>query len=622
MTIRRRATQIATVSALALNTALAPLAFAQPAPERAATARRADVSSADAMARHDYEACQARDEAQFRDAIERVTVTALESSIRGLDYRPIVAEAWRKGDIDAVLTHRVEVVLEELKQETSWSELIKSLASKETQQRLAQSAAERVYGSEDMRRAIETLAVSVGKVVGQRLELATVDAAEPTTRCLEAFLGPRYGTTVARVVATDAGKEFAIDAAKGVAPVSRGSVLVESKEGLAGLVAVIMRRQLGGLASKVGQRLVGAVLGRVVSVVAGGIGVVLIAKDIWELRNGVLPIIATEMKSPATRDKVQAELASSVATEIEAHLKEIGKRTADRVIDVWREFRRAHAKVLELTERNAEFKSFVDNVSPTNLARLDEVVALQLPVGGEARLLSRVADGSLAEAVQKWPAGVFEIARDRRSLEAGFMWRALAGDALIPKVLEFEIHRAADPGQLTKAGLERILRLDERVAISRLAPLPTRDLEPLMELDDADLKRLARALGATELASLSGYLTTLDRPAAKRMLTTVAQSPARMQWVAPAHVREAILASRDQAAAVDMMLRGGEIMDLGEFMKNVEEVRSGAISPRLLLWRYPVGLAVVAIMALAVLLLVWRAIWGRRPSRVHETPQA
>lgn len=622
MTILRRATRIALASVLAFHAPLPQAVLAQSAPERAATARRADASRLDAAIRQDYEACQARDEVQFRDAIERVTVAALENSIRGLDYRPIVAEAWRKGDIDAVLTRRVDTVLEELKQETSWSELIASLASRETQERLAKAAAERVYSSDDMRRAIETLAVSVGSVVGQRLELATVDAAEPTTRCLEAFLGPRYGTTVARIVATDAGKEFAIDAAKGVAPISRGSVLIESKEGLAGLVAVIMRRQLGNLASRVGQRLVGAVLGRVVSVVAGGIGVALIAKDIWELRNGVLPIIATEMKSPSTRDKVQAELASSVATEIEAHVKEIGKRTADRVIDIWREFRSAHVKVLELAESNAEFKTFIDSIAPSNLARLDEIVALQLTSGGEARLLSRIADGSLAEAVQKWPPGVLEIARDRRSLEAGFKWRALAGDSLIPKVLEFEIHRAADPSRLTRTGLKRILDLDERVAISRLAALSARDLEPLLELSDLDLRRLSRALGRAELASLSGYLTALDRAAVKRLLASVAHNPSRMQWIAPERVRSAILTSRDQAAAVEMMLRGGEILDLGEFVKDIDLVRSGSVSPRLLLWRYPVALSAVAVIALAVLLLAWRAIWGRRPPRTRAAPEA
>jgi len=626
VTIRFQVVGLTLAGGLLVGAAV-PLAVAQttaPAPAQSPSNTTAQPSgtSRPIAQRHEYEACQSRDEAQFREAVERVTLQSLTVSIRGLDYQPIVAEAWRAGKIDDVVSRRVDAVLEELKQETSWSELISSLASRETQEKLARAAAERVYGSPEMRRAIETLATSVGRSVGERLELATTDASEPTTRCLEAFLGPRYGSTVARIVATDAGKEFAIDAGKGSAPVSSGSVLVESKEGLAGLVAVIMRRQLGNLSARVGQRLVGAVLGRVVSVVAGGVGVVLIAKDIWELRNGVLPIIASEMKARSTRDKVQAELSISVATEIEAHLKEIAKRTSDRVIEIWHEFRRAHAKVLELAEANAAFKQFMDNVSPANLARLDEVVALQLPQGGEARLLSRVADGSLAEAVERWPAGVLEIARDRRSLEAGFKWRALAGDGLVPKLLELEVHRLADPDQLTRAALQRILRLDDRVASGRLAALARRSLEPLLDVGDADLRRLARTLGESELASLSSYLTALQGPASHRLLAAVAEVPSRMHAVAPSHVREAILASRDQRAALDMMLRSGDLLDLGEFLRDVEVARSGAVSPRLLLWRYPGALAVAAVAGLALLLLLWRAVAGRRPRRPGGATQA
>ena len=93
------------------------------------------------------------------------------------------------------------------------------------------------------------------------------------------------------------------------------------------------------MAARVGQRIVGSVLARLVSVVAGGIGIVLIAKDIWDLRNGVLPIIATEMKSKENKDKVQEELAKTFAEQISGHIQEIGAATADRVIEIWREFR-------------------------------------------------------------------------------------------------------------------------------------------------------------------------------------------------------------------------------------------------------------------------------------------
>lgn len=566
-----------------------------------------------AMSRDDYEACQARDGTAFRDAIERVTVKALETSVRGLDYQPIVAEEWRRGNVDETMARRVDAVLVEIRQETSWSELITSLASRETQEKLAKAAAERVYRSDDMKRAIEALAVGVGREVGRRLELATNDAAEPTTRCLEAFLGPRYGATVARVVATEAGREFAIDAAKGTAGVSRGTLLVDSKEGIAGLVALIMRRQIGNLSARVGQRLVGTVIGRVVSTVAGGIGVVLIAKDIWELRNGVLPIIASEMKAPATRDKVQAELAGAIAGEIEAQVRDIGKRTSERVVEIWNEFRRAHAKVLELAERSPEFKRLLDNVTPEKLGRLDEIVALQLAAGGEAGLLSRVADGSLAEAIERWPAAALEIARDRRSLDAGFKWRALAGDSLLPKVVEFEVHRRADPDELKRTSLGRVLGLEDRIAATRLASLRARALEPLLELGDGDLKKLARALGEVELASLSGYMTSLDKPAGQRLLAAVALSPSVMQWVAPGPVREAIIASRDQAAALGIMLRSEELFDVGQFLRDADSVWAGSVSPRVLVARYPIALAAAVLLALALVLLVLRAVFGRRP---------
>ena len=79
---------------------------------------------------------------------------------------------------------------------------------------------------------------------------------------------------------------------------------------------------------------------------------VLIAKDIWEFRNGVLPIVATEMKSKSTKDLVETELAKSISDQINEHTREIAAATADRIIEIWREFRRGHAKVVELAERN------------------------------------------------------------------------------------------------------------------------------------------------------------------------------------------------------------------------------------------------------------------------------
>jgi hypothetical protein len=571
---------------------------------------------AQAASRAEYEACQARDETSFRAAIEALTVKALEKGLAGMDYRPVVAEAWTRGDVDLVMARRIDEAIEELRQETGWLALIESLASKDAAEKLATSTAERVFQrSEKMRAAIEGIATFVGRDVGKRIELATADAAEPATQCLRAFLGPRYGSTVAGVVSQDASRQFIVDPSKAAAQISTGQVLVEGSEGLTGAVILLVRRQLSNMATRVGQRLVGAVLGRIVSIVAGGVGVVLIAKDIWELRHGVLPIIATEMKSPATRDKVQQELARAMSEQMTEHVRDIGAKAADRVVEIWLDFRRAHAQVLSLAEKNENFRTFLDTVKPASLGRLDETVSLVLASEGETGVLKRLGDGTLREAVERLPAPAFDIARDTRSLESAFQWLNVAGES-ISKVTELEIHRHNAPAEFSKAGLARILALQDRVAISRLASLKGTVRTPLMELDDDHLRRLARALAAPELESLSGYMTGLERSAGQRLLSAVAQSPAKMQIMASPGVRGAILQSQDQAAAIGMMLRSDALFNPGDFASDAALVREGKVSPWLLWSRYPVALSVFGFVGLMVLLVIWRLLFGRRRVRV------
>ncbi|NJR31332.1 hypothetical protein HC762_00915 [bacterium] len=84
------------------------------------------------------------------------------------------------------------------------------------------------------------------------------------------------------------------------------------------------------------------------------------------------------------------------------------------------------------------------------------------------------------------------------------------------------------------------------LAITRLAALQPSAREALFELDRGALVRLARNLDGPQLDSLSRYLTSLEKGPAQRILSAVAQSPARMAELSPPRVRDAIIASRDQ----------------------------------------------------------------------------
>lgn len=567
--------------------------------------------SAHALTRGEYEACQARDEAGFRNAIDALTLAALEKGLTGVDYKALVDDEWRRADMNAVIDQQVDQAIDQVREESSWGQLLRSLASKDKAQELATTVAERVYRSDAMKKSLEMLAAGAGRTLARRIEAATVDTAEPAKACMQAFLGPRYGTTVASVVSRNAGNEYAIDPSRAAAQISTGQVVAEGTEGIAGAVVLLVRRQLSNMAARVGQRLVGSVLGRLVSVVAGGVGLVLIAKDIWDFRHGVLPIIADEMKSADTKAKVREELAKSISEQIGDHLKDISGKTADRVVEIWQEFRRAHAKVLELAEKNPAFKAFLDSVKPTSMPAADEIVALVLAGEGEAGIDKRLKDGTLQQAVSSWPPQAREIARETRSIETAFQWVAVAGNDL-QKVLDYEIYRRARPQDFSRASLQRLLDLQDRVAITRLAGLTPAVRGALFELEPAELKPLARALGESELDSLSRYLTQLDRPAGQRLLRAVAQTPQRMQVLGDPAVRDAIIASRDQSAAVSMMLRTSSVPDPTAIFENVRLVADGKVSPMLLWHKHPLALGGLGIGTLIILLALGRLLFGRR----------
>lgn len=568
--------------------------------------------SAQSLSKAEYEACQARDEGTFRTALKSLSIRALNAGIANVDYRAAVSDQWRKVGMDAIVDARVDAAVEEVRQETSWANLLTSLASQQKAQELATAVAERVYRSDPLKAGLEKVAAGVGGEVGKQMELATRDVTEPALACLKAFVGARYGETVARAVIGTGGKDVVLDPGQGAANVSSGAVLRESSTGIAGAAVLLMRRQLANMAARVGQRVVGSVLARLVSVVAGGVGLVLIAKDIWELRNGVLPIIATEMKSVESKDKVQQELARSFSELISQHVDEIGAATADRVIEVWRDFRSAHREALGLAERNEQFKAFLDSLSPTVLPRLDEVVALILAAEGESGLVRRLGDGTLGTAVNKLPDPAMSIARETRSIDAALKWTALAGGDL-PRVVELSLYRRTDPDTLSRPSLQRLLAIGDSLAIVRLASVDRTARDTLFELDNAELKNLGRNLSEEELVSLARYLTGLDKSPRERVLKAVAADPAKIHALSSARVREAVLSSSDQAAAVGMMLRNAPMLDAAVLGEDVGLVLDGRVSPVLLWEKHPVVIVLAGMLVLILLALLRRLIFTRRP---------
>jgi hypothetical protein len=193
----------------------------------------------------------------------------------------------------------------------------------------------------------------------------------------------------------------------------------------------------------------------------------------------------------------------------------------------------------------------------------------------------------------------------------------LAGDSL-PKVVELEIHRRASPDSFTKGGLQRLIGLDDRLAALRLAALPSAARDVLFELDSPALVKLARGLDERELESLARYLTALEKASAQRVLSVVGQSPARMAELASPRVREAVIASRDQAAAVAMMLQVASLPDPSVLIAHTRLVLDGRVSPVLMWEKHTLAVVAASLLSLMLLLMLKRLLFPARPRIVVQ----
>lgn len=564
--------------------------------------------------------CAVDNEEAFRARLVALTDNAFRNGLGRIDFNLAVDDQWRENRMDALIDRLVDEQTEIVKDETDWDQLLASLVSSEKLQSLAEQLATRVYRSDAFKEATIDLATDAANSVAAEVELATLDAAGPAVRCVRAYLGSRFGSTIARMVADDTRTSFAPDPQAGTADVGVGDLAVSSQEALAGIMVLAARRLFTRITQRIGQRVVGVVVARVVSTVAGGVGVLLILKDVWDLRNGFLPTIADEMKSDDSKQGVRVEMAKALEEQTTAQISVISSAIADRIIDVWREFQVANAKVVELAGEIPDFKRFLGAVRRDDLPRVDRIVGIILQSEGRDGITWRLGDGTLATAVSRLPGEAIEIASDTRSLSEAFAWQRAAGDRL-GSVLQSGLHRELNAAALTPRALQRLLDVDDGLALGKLRILDPVALEALTEFPIDELRALARRLSGDELNQFSAYLTALSPDARRTMLDLTGGDPARIRKLTPNYVRNAVIASRDQSAAVNMVLRNGPLFDLPAAERDVRAVLDGAVSPVLLWPSHPVVVVAAGVGVLLILLFFNRIFGGGSGGRRGREPK-
>mgnify|MGYP006275295085 CR=1 FL=1 len=596
----RSATALVTASAIALTAIL---------PQRPAYAQtNSDATAARTLSPSE---CRQLDDQNVRAAIQSITERRLKAELSGLNYAALVQQQWTDTGMDARIDEQIDIAIQEVRADTDWFDRAYSTISREQAEGFAVAVAEKTYTSEAFRNAMADLTTAIGEDIGGRLETAAAAASGPAVSCMRLALEARYGGAIAQTFVQQTETSLDVAAQSGTPAITTGDLVFESSEAIGGLLLVMTRRMIARMVAQMGRRLAGAIATRIVSSFTGLIGLALIVKDLIDAGEGVFPLIEERMKSDDSKQLIKTEIAESISGFVNENVESISQETAANMFAMWQNFQDRYDLLLSLADQNAAFKDFLRERETGELGRLGEIVELTVQQEGEPAVFRRLEQSSLKTALDTLTLDGVEIARQTRSLDTAIAWSELAGDR-IDEVLRFDVYSRIRPEQISQAELNRLLSVDDSTAVYRLAALPAVGRERLLALPPAKVRSLATRLNEEELAALARYETQLSAPSARALLDSVSANPARMEKLARSGLQDAVLASADQDAAIDMLLDPGGYFSLFGMVNDFGKVRAGQVEPRVFVEAYTWTLAVTALALLIFIILVARLIRGRR----------
>ncbi len=601
--VLRSFTALATAVALVLGSiSPPPAAYAQTQPLQGAR----DPAPAPSPAQ-----CRELNDEDIRAAIGTITEQRLKRELSGLNYAALVQTYWTRTNMDRRIDERVDIAIREVRAGTGWLDRAYSTISREQAEKFAVAVAEKTYDSDSFRAAIADLTTAIGEDIGSRLERAAASASDPAIACMRLALEARYGGAIAQTFEQQSAQTLDAATRTGAAPITTGDLVLESGQSIAGLMLVMTRRMIARMVAQMGRRLAGAIATRIVSSFTGLLGLALIVKDVIEAGEGVFPLVEERMKSDESKKLIKTEIAQAIAGFVGENIETIAEDTASNMFAVWQAFQQRYELLLSLADASSAFSDFLRQREPEELARTGEIVELVVAQEGRSGVLARLENGSLKTALDTLTIDGIEIARQARSLDTGLAWAQLAG-ARAGEVLRFNVYSRIAPDQITARELDALLSVDDARAIFRLAALPGTARERLLRLPPAQVRGLASRLDEDELLALARYQGELSASAARALLDGVAADPQRMARLARPGLQTAVLASRDEAAAIDMLLNPGGSFSLFGLASSFGKVRDGQVEPRVFVEAYLWTMFVAAAGGLILLLVLFRLIRGRR----------
>ncbi|MGB8870914.1 MAG: hypothetical protein WCC96_16940, partial [Rhodomicrobium sp.] len=466
--------------------------------------------------------------------------------------------------------------------------------------------------------ALDELATGVAKDAGAQIEAATSKVSNPIVACVQTALQSRYGGAIAQVFAQESQKNLEAKAEQPAIKIGTSDLVLNNAASISGIVILVTRRVIAGVVEGIGDRIAGVVASRIISSVAGLIGLALIAKDIYEAGEGVFPIVSERMKSDETKAVIKDEIGKTIQADITQQVGTIAQETADRIYAVWLDFKQKYKLLLSLSEKNPDFAGLLKDTRLDQLSKLGQIVGILYSSEGENRIFARAAGGSLSKALLDLDDAGLTIATERNSIGDALRWKAVAGQDL-PRVVDTGIYRWLPAEGLSHETLEKLLSLNDRIALGRIANLTPQERDLILNMPADQVRDFARRLSDRQLAAFADYERRLEPGAARALQHAVSETPSVMGELSGEGLQQAIYGSRDQLAALNMVIHeDASLFSYGRIVKDAELVRNGDVGYRVFWQRYWLSLALAGFVLLLLLSWLRRLLFSRPQIVIKE----
>src|SRR5215475_252796 len=293
------------------------------------------------------EQCGTLSDAEVQDKIRALASAGLKTELEAINYVELVNTYWSKTNAASRIDSAVDAAVAEVRSDTSWFDRAYSKYSPNSAERYAKAIADKAYNSEVFKSAIENLATAVANDAGTRIEKATKKFSNPVLECVQEALRSRYGAAVAQAFAVDALKKIETTTTPNVS-IGTTEFVLQHPDAISGVLIIVTREVVAKIAQSIGARIAGVVASRLVGLIAGGLGLVLIAKDVYEAGDGSFPVIAEQMKSDKTKAVIKDEIGKSLQADITAQAGAIAQQAADRIYNLWADFKQKYYRLFAL----------------------------------------------------------------------------------------------------------------------------------------------------------------------------------------------------------------------------------------------------------------------------------